>query len=564
MNPVPHLLGLLAALAALTVAVRPPAAPPAPPPTPVLELRTDHLPDPVALGGAAVTRFVLRLTDDRGTLTVEEDELTFNAFGDATRTGGKAPATLPVELRKADTHDGGFLETVQDVVCADKRFAGRLRLVRSPEPAAAHRLVVRASADQHWSLPTRVLEVRNPAVSADALGRAAQPDRFRFHGLIRNTYSDRSGAPLGTSVLQEVTVGGSLADGGELHLDPNGIHFSATGRVGGGTLVARESVRVGFRSLGPDPTGKGRRVFSLVGPTGDPLSVEYSRDEGGPRTFALVLAPTEPGPHRLVVSSGGRVRQLVVLRDVDRDGRLYRVEQRLVLPRAERTALEWLIAECGPKLTYMVHDRHVWALTDLTGDVSKLDPLLPAFPKLAHVTFSDSTMPPEGLASLRRLPELRSIRFEGRLPDAAVKSFAAAPGLHMMQLYPTAGFTRAGLRALAGVKGLSHLQLHVSPPADADADEWFRELAAFTELQQLQVFGTRPTDAGLVHLRPLTKLTGLTVGTGGRVTEAGLRHLLALPALHSIYLFDAQWPADARARFLAARPNAQVFTAVGR
>ena len=111
-------------------------------------------------------------------------------------------------------------------------------------------------------------------------------------------------------IHKQVHVRGSLATGGELDLNPNLLGFSATGSVGESTLMGWTPIPVTFRELGPDPAGKGRRAFEIVGPTGD---TQIAGGRTAAHSYVLVLAPDKFGPHRLVVKDGGAVRQLLPL-----------------------------------------------------------------------------------------------------------------------------------------------------------------------------------------------------------------------------------------------------------
>ena len=56
-----------------------------------------------------------------------------------------------------------------------------------------------------------------------------------------------------------------------------------------------------------------------------------------------------------------------------------------------------------------------------------------------------------------------------------------------------------------------------------------------TNLQKLHLLCTKITDAGLVHIKGLTKLQTLDL-RGTRITDAGLLHLKAMTRLRSLLL----------------------------
>src|SRR5262249_13523169 len=64
-------------------------------------------------------------------------------------------------------------------------------------------------------------------------------------------------------------------------------------------------------------------------------------------------------------------------------------------------------------------------------------------------------------------------------------------------------------------------------------------LSELTSLDQLGLAGTQVSDAGLVHLKGFTKLTGLWLQYT-QVSDAGLVHLQGLTILRTLYLTGTQ------------------------
>jgi len=90
--------------------------------------------------------------------------------------------------------------------------------------------------------------------------------------------------------------------------------------------------------------------------------------------------------------------------------------------------------------------------------------------------------------------------------------------------------TDAGLVHLKGLTKLEKLHLDGTRVTDAG----LIHLKGLTSLDNLSLTGTDVTDAGLVHLEGMTNLTGLSLGT--RITDDGLVHLKGLTSLQFLFL----------------------------
>jgi len=250
------------------------------------ELSSVHLADPVEvqLGGETirVTRFVLHPANR--ILILEQDELTFNDYGDATRVGGNAPRELWVNFGRK-----GFSDRF--VITTSERL--------SPRPVLA--LEKNAENMARLYVTHRILDLRGSEVIPDGFGDRPQDDTFRFQTIVTHDTG-----------LHGLGVSGSLSDGGFLGIDPN--------RYGSGTLLASIPAEVTFKPLGPGPLNRGRRAFELV-------SKEVADAEKDKRRFPrrevrlgewiLVLGPTELSEHRLLFKENGEVRQVLRLEHVD-------------------------------------------------------------------------------------------------------------------------------------------------------------------------------------------------------------------------------------------------------
>lgn len=276
---------------------RPADGPGEPPIPPAVGLATLYLATPVELTVAGETVWVSRfvLDRDRGLLTLERDELEFNDYGDATRTGGPRPLALRVDLR--------WKERNRWEVAPATPVHPRLRFVEPADLGNPPRLILFERRGDH-DYPRRILDLRDPNVVPDQLRDRPVPDRFSFTGLEPRPSRGRG--------LYLIKLSGSPAAGGRLEHDPNHIHFHPDGSVGGSTLMAGRPVPIAFRPLGPDPAGRGRRAFELV--VGDAAG----KGPPAPHAHILVLGPTDRSEHRLVVKSGGQVMDTLSLRSWDR------------------------------------------------------------------------------------------------------------------------------------------------------------------------------------------------------------------------------------------------------
>jgi Leucine-rich repeat (LRR) protein len=133
------------------------------------------------------------------------------------------------------------------------------------------------------------------------------------------------------------------------------------------------------------------------------------------------------------------------------------------------------------------------------------------------------TMPAEGL-----------ILSVTEVTDAGLKELAGLRGLSYLDLAFTP-VTGAGLKELAALKALSSLGLG----GTRVTNEGLKKLARLKGLSSLDLRRTRVTDAGLKELAGLKHLTSLDL-SGTRVTEVGLKELAGLKRLSSLHLNDTR------------------------
>ena len=113
--------------------------------------------------------------------------------------------------------------------------------------------------------------------------------------------------------------------------------------------------------------------------------------------------------------------------------------------------------------------------------------------------------------------------------------------------------TDAGLVHLKGLTKLEFLSLSNTPVTDAG----LKHLKELTKLQYLSLSNTKVTDAGLAHLKGLNNLTGLLLA-GTKVTDAGLAHLKGLTKLKRLGLWDTKVTDAGKKKLKQALPNCKI------
>ena len=347
------------------------------------EWSTQHFANPVELIAGEttirVTRFVIDF--ERESLTLERDELSFNDYGDATRTGGQEPLTFHVQFSREDTE--GF------EIVLKNGFRQRFRLVVSPSPANTHRLIVLGESRGWDRRPMRIFDLRGSAVVPDEIGDPPQPEAFRFNGL-----ATRQATEGGRESLGQVEVSGTLAKGGYLYLDPNRYGFSPNGSITSSTMMAGPLFPVVFKPLEPDPADRRRRAYELHADENHPVPWEVWAERTNltrvpPGRFILVLGPTELSEHRLVIKHAGVVHQVLRLRNMDRDNHRYMLGSLDAAPVDEQKAYRELTQISGYQTIASVWKGHVTSISRLQGEKDKINPILARFPFLSQVHFMD-------------------------------------------------------------------------------------------------------------------------------------------------------------------------------
>ena len=154
---------------------------------------------------------------------------------------------------------------------------------------------------------------------------------------------------------------------------------------------------------------------------------------------------------------------------------------------------------------------------------------LDAFELLERLDLTQTDVNDEGLASIARLPRLKTLRLR------------------------STRVTDSGLAALARLPGLVELDL-----ADLElSDEGVAHLAGLDGLRTLNLRGAGISDAGLGHLSDMHELVDLNLYRT-RITNAGIPQLAAMPKLRSVDLRYTRATSGGIADLRSSRPNMEI------
>ena len=154
------------------------------------------------------------------------------------------------------------------------------------------------------------------------------------------------------------------------------------------------------------------------------------------------------------------------------------------------------------------------------------------FEHLGHIATLESLniistkMNDDWIAPIGKLTQLKSLRFtnNGSLTDAGMEQLA---GLTNLETFSFVGTKMTGC-AYAKFEGFTKLT-KVSHRGSSIDDEGLKQLCQhLPNLESISLAHAKFTDAGAVHLKRLTKLKGLELGTHN-ASPASLSHLAGLP-----------------------------------
>lgn len=401
------------------------------------------------------------------------------------------------------------------VVCAGCRDAAdSARRVGAGEPAAVSR--GHASSDPAGGV-TLTLDTPFEVLTRDAAG---SPWRY-LAGIGTDGGSVRIPACEAWCACIGTVEGSRLSDATAEALQVAGVTHLVLGRhewVGDWTLkrVSRLKRLRGLRFYGGDAlTDEGMAYLKSL-PRLRVLDV-YLDDEVTQRGMAHLGALS--GLRHLRLETGyltaGKLRQLKGLTG------LRRLD---LLASPSREAKEtWTGSELEP-LSAMKHLRHLCLPRALLGDAglrplsgcASLETLAITSNARGHTSTPATLIGADGVAALRRLGQLRSLRLdECRIAGAARHAFESL-----------------------SLRELRLVRCTISPSTLA-------AVGHMRTLRKLSLEGTSVTDAQLVHLKPLGQLRWLDLSKCNALTGAGLSHLKEMSGLRTLWLDDCTELADA-------------------
>jgi hypothetical protein len=352
--------------------------------------------------------------------------------------------------------------------------------------------------------------------------------------------------------LQGVTISGSTDGPASLSLNPNYLSFNAFGDVVMTTLIGHQALPATLQRIAiPDPMQQNRLLFEVV--------TKDDRQEG---RYFLMLAPTQAGPHRLLIRKGDSVSHVLPLTDPSLQYHLSLQRKLAACSLQEQQAVKELRNTIGFGFEIKIESASVTELhISSGGDAARVDSALKGLTKLKTLEFSRSRLGPTGLPNLRHLADLKILRFSGaEIADGGLASVRQVPGLMALSFYDCRGITDEGLAHLEGLKHLKGLQLYREdfpkpgqPGAPRITDAGLAHLRGLTGLTSLNLMGQAITDAGLEHLKDLVNLTELCLAGDG-ITDAGLVHLKGMTRLKYLHLSNTRITEAGKATLKAKQP----------
>jgi WD40 repeat protein len=525
----------------------------------LLVLRTDHLPVAITLPDDPAKRRISavsldgEISDDggKGTVTFDEGEPTFNAFGDATVAAPKKSPPFEVDFRPlgrpgVDRQDQSGRprqpeQPLYQIVFRDGSCADRLMLRLSNGFSGPHRLLIdqrteRRPGGLYGSFQvSRILELFGRPEIKSPLPDAPRRDAF----LLNTTYAiDVSFLRDRTTRFRNIGVHRGADGKASLDLDPNYISLDPFGEGGSSTLMGHSPLPASLvRSPIQDPQNHGRELYKIV-----PLGQGENTFGGG--TFELVLASTIEGPHRLLSREGGALRAVAPLRDTMRDQQLRLEAELRQAPADDRQAIKALREAIGDGFHVDIKDGVVAGLSVSAEHATAVQAIPPRLKSLKRLAFSGYTSSgPKQIAVLDQIGGLRRLEsidlHSIANTDMALKDVGKLNRLERLTLMECQGLSDEGMMHLRGLGNLRHLrigELYRRGKEPKVSEAGWGAVGGLELLETLDLMGLSATDTSLARLQGLRNLRRLNLAGEG-VTDTGIMHLKDLPRLEHLHLF---------------------------
>ncbi len=174
--------------------------------------------------------------------------------------------------------------------------------------------------------------------------------------------------------------------------------------------------------------------------------------------------------------------------------------------------------------------------------------------KLRSLELSSKDVTDAGLAHLRDMPLCLLSLTDCPITDDGLKHLQTLPILDQLQLIGTR-VTDAGMATIGTLTGLCRLDIVKSPITD----EGVARLKGLVNLRRLLLHTTKVTDAGLAHVAPLKELNDLVISSAD-VTDAGLEHLKGLTNLRGLDVRSTRVTAEGVKRLAAVLQKCTILS----
>ncbi len=154
----------------------------------------------------------------------------------------------------------------------------------------------------------------------------------------------------------------------------------------------------------------------------------------------------------------------------------------------------------------------------------------------------------------KNLPTLQRKSFYGAVKDSQLSQLRGSEVLQSLYFEMSFELTEVGLKVLNSFPNVTNVWFNCSSINDAG----IAQLADNRKIDQLVLWSTGITDAGLVHLKDLSLLRDLQLGQSRGITGSGLQHFSGLSKLKKLDLQHTSF-ADSGMQFIAGIPALEVL-----